>query len=186
MILRGVEFRGSWFDDFEPGGGVDAALGFRWHHGDLADCVIGAEMPVATAGGDREATLQVRLDLAIREYRGGQDEPNLTLRLGLGDDPAGIEGRGQTFEQALLRIQAALPAGAALKCCFGCQFSDYNPFGQGLFGCMACYRGCKSAYTRVRGKRDLFEILDRATETVQETGLCPEFEVRTPGMGYRG
>ena len=187
MTLRGVEFQGNWFDDFEPTGTVGADLGFRLRHGDLTACVVECEMPVpvATPGGILEGTLQIRIELNDRTVRSGEDDPALRLCLTVGADPGGIEGRGHTFEQALLTIRAGLPEGSYIRCCFHCQFSDYNPFGQGMFGCMACYRGNKAAYTRVRDKDGLFEILDTATETVQETYLCPEFAERTPGMGYR-
>ena len=58
--------------------------------------------------------------------------------------------------------------------------------GHGLFGGLICFRGIKAEYRAVNSKAALFEILDRFTEQVQETHVCPEFERRTPGAGYRG
>jgi hypothetical protein len=62
----------------------------------------------------------------------------------------------------------------------------YSPYGHGLFGGLACFRGNKAGYRAVTGKDDLFAVWDTMTEFVQETHLCPEFERRVPGTGYRG
>jgi hypothetical protein len=90
------------------------------------------------------------------------------------------------FEDELLDLQRQLPPGAYLKACINCAYSDYNPYGHGMFGCLACFRGNKAGYWAVGGKRDLLLVRDTMTEYVQETYLCPEFERRHPGTGYRG
>jgi hypothetical protein len=51
---------------------------------------------------------------------------------------------------------------------------------------MLCFRGCKAEYRQVKSKGDLFRIMDKLTGQVQETWLCPEYEHRAPGTGYRG
>jgi hypothetical protein len=79
-----------------------------------------------------------------------------------------------------------MPAGTYLKTCINCAFSDYSPSGHGLFGGLACFRDNKTGYRAVRTKRDLFGIWITMTGFVQETFLCPEFERRSPGTGYRG
>jgi hypothetical protein len=73
-----------------------------------------------------------------------------------------------------------------MKCCFNCAFSDYSPAGSGIFGDMLCFRDNKEEYFKVKDKWDLFRIWETMTEHVQETYLCPEFEKRIPGTGYRG
>ncbi len=55
-----------------------------------------------------------------------------------------------------------------------------------MFGCMACFRDNKENYLQVSSKADIFRIWDTLTEYVQETYLCPEFQRRRPGTGYRG
>ena len=79
-----------------------------------------------------------------------------------------------------------LDGGTLMKACINCAFSDYSPVGHGLFGGLACFRGNKAGYRGVTSKGGLFKIWDTMTEFVQETYLCPEFEKRAPGTGYRG
>ncbi len=95
-------------------------------------------------------------------------------------------GTSGWFEDELLDIQKQLPDGVFLKACITCAFSDYSPYGHGLFGGMLCFRDNKAGYLTVKGKSDLFRIWSTATEYVQETYLCPEFERRVRGSGYRG
>jgi hypothetical protein len=70
--------------------------------------------------------------------------------------------------------------------CFGCGLSDYSPLGHPLFGGLSCFRDNEIGYRSVRTKADLFRIWETRTELVQETHLCPRFERRKPGTGYRG
>ena len=86
----------------------------------------------------------------------------------------------------MLDLQRQLPAGSYLRACITCAYSDYSPGGNGLFGGLACFRGHKAEYLAVRSKRDLLDIWDKRTGFVQETYLCPEFDRRQPGSGYRG
>jgi hypothetical protein len=73
-----------------------------------------------------------------------------------------------------------------LQTCFCCAFSDYSPYGNGLFGDLACFRDNKQPYLAVETKRDFLALWDTYTEFVQETYHCGEFERRKPGTGYRG
>ena len=49
-----------------------------------------------------------------------------------------------------------------------------------------CFRDAKPAYRAVTSKVQLFAIHDAFTEQVQETHVCPEWERRASGAGYRG
>ncbi len=123
MVVRGVEFRGRWFDDFEPMAGIDASC-FLLNRGELCACDI--TVPVISGSEEFPGMLHAHLDLG----QPGLDREELILRL--------------TFEES----------------------QDVYEGRCGLF--------------------DFFEIWDRMTGVVQETYLCPEFERRRPGTGYRG
>ncbi|HSY47275.1 MAG TPA: hypothetical protein VLC46_00525 [Thermoanaerobaculia bacterium] len=73
-----------------------------------------------------------------------------------------------------------------MRACINCLHSDYSPYGHGLFGYMTCFRNRKAEYLRVKSKDDFWKVHDHFEEMVQETYLCPEFERRVPGTGYRG
>ena len=73
-----------------------------------------------------------------------------------------------------------------LKCCFGCLYSDYSPFGNSSFGDMLCFSNFAEKYMKVKGKDDaLWEILNDGKKT-QETHLCEKFKPRINFEGYRG
>jgi hypothetical protein len=55
--------------------------------------------------------------------------------------------------------------------------------GHGLMG-MRCHRDAKQQYLAVTSKRDYWSV--PVTEVVTETYLCPEYQRRVPGTGYRG
>ncbi len=73
-----------------------------------------------------------------------------------------------------------------MKACINCAFSDYSVYGHDIFGNMDCFRHCKAAYLSVKNKGDYMALRCPVVDRVQETYLCPEFERRTPGTGYRG
>jgi hypothetical protein len=190
MRLANVEFTGTDFDGFEVVGSPDpgALSHFRFASGSLCACSLDLEIPARVLADSGEVTgvLQVSLKLGGPAPNGGVDEEILELNLSLGDRRFPSRGFSGWFEDELLDIQKALPQGWHLKMCFGCAFSDYSPGGHGLFGCLACFRDNKSGYLAVRTKADYWPVLKTLTESVQETYLCPEFEVRKPGTVYRG
>src|ERR1051326_3862603 len=101
-------------------------------------------------------------------------------------DEYSSEGKTGFFEYELLSLQRRMPPGMTLKMCFSCAYSDYSPYGHGLFGTMLCFRSCKAEYLRVQSKDDFFKLEEGKWELVQETYLCADFDIRNPNTGYRG
>jgi hypothetical protein len=192
VAMRQVEFAGSDFDSLHAVDGPEAAesAGFVLCGDALCSCAIDCilPLPVATTGDAEQCDLLVQLVLGKPRPKpiGGIDRVDLRLTLTLGGRQIESSGKSGLFEVELLDIQQQLPPGRHLRGCITCAFSDYNPAGQGLFGSLACFRGNKSQYLVVKDKQDLFAIWDSMTEFVQETYLCPEFQRRPPGTGYRG
>jgi hypothetical protein len=190
MTVRGVEFSGEDFDAFAPSPREASAslASFTFQRGCLCSCTIDCEMPIPVVIGDRNdaGLLLVHLELGAPGSKGGLERESLQLELQLQGARFLASGRSGWFEDELLEIQSQLPEGTHLKACITCALSDYSPAGHGLFGCLACFRRNKDAYRAVKSKQDLFRIWDSRTEFVQETYICPEFENRLPGTGYRG
>ncbi len=188
MTVRGVEFAGWMLDDFEPVEGTDPAAlePFTLHSGSLWGYEIEYDVsqPMIRCGQAEQATLHVQIVLGPPGERGGVTGERFTLRLLF--DEHSYESRDESgwIENALLEVQAALPDGVYMKNCFNCASSDYSPGGNGAFGCMKCFRNDKNAYLSARSKNEFFRL--KNTEWVQETYLCPEFDRRVPGTGYRG
>ena len=189
ITVRGVEFRGTDWDSLEPTGElstVEQLFVLQW--GSLCSCKIEVEMPLPVVVGNEteDGILEIELELGDPLPNGALDRESLLLRLRLGTRVFSSSSGSGWFEDEMLDLQRQLPSGTLIKACINCAFSDYSPCGHGLFGGLACFRGNKVGYRAVATKGDLFQIWETMTEFVQETYLCPEFEKRAPGTGYRG
>ena len=165
MTVRGVEFGANDLDDFEPLGAVEAAAAtpFPLHNGSLCSCDIEFEMPLAAVvrGEAAEGVLSVRLELGDPRPppTGGLDWTVLTLALSIDGQVYRSAGTSGWFEDELLDLHRQLPEGVAMKACITCAFSDYSPYGHGLFGDLACFRDNKAGYLACRGKPGIFRHL---------------------------
>jgi hypothetical protein len=187
MILRGVEFAGIDFDGLEPT--LDLAdprlTPFTLYSGSLCACHLEWVMPLPVVVGQELITgqLQVYLELGHPRPEGNRGIDRETLHLCFSFGGASLWSKGTSggfFEDELLDIQQTLPEGTHLKACISCAFSDYPPYGHGLFGSLACFRDNKAAFRHVPGKYGIMAIWNTMTEYVQETYLCPEFACRHP------
>lgn len=188
--IRGVSLWGYDFDSLEPRDpdqAIAAGLPLSRLSGDLAGCVIKGDLPcVVEVDGQRApAVLTFTLTLLSAE-RGPERQHPIPKNLHLSLIVAGqrFDIADDWFEDGVLRLdKEARRAGAKLVCCATCLYSDYSPAGHGLMG-IRCHRGAKEQYLAVRSKRDYWSV--PVTEDVMETYLCPEYERRIPGTGYRG
>lgn len=188
--IRGVEFVSSDFDGFST---VDSTLteclrSFTLNHGELCACVFNLEipMPIVTKESDLQGMLYVTLELGSPTENGGISHERLRLELSYANERVVSSSVSGLFEDELLDIQRRLPEGVFIKACINCLYSDYSPYGHGLFGYMMCFRNIKDEYLRVKSKEDFWAVHGREERLVQETYLCPDFARRLPGTGYRG
>jgi hypothetical protein len=188
VTIRGVEFTGSDFDGLSPVAGSTNLGGFALHRDALCACSFAFDIPVAmiVEGSEISGRLRAELELGAPAPNGGIDREQLKLTLEYGDHRVTSSGTSGWFEDELARIQEQLPEAVFIKACINCLFSDYSPYGHGLFGGMMCFRNMKGEYLRVKSKRDFLAIHGRQERFVQETYLCPEFSRRVAGTGYRG
>ncbi len=189
LSLRSVEFVGRDFDSLAPKEASSEQLRrFALNQGCLCSCRIECQIPVPVHDHGRlvDGALSVELMLGDPAPNGGLDREQLRIVLEYGGERFAGRGTSGWFEDELLEIQAQLPAGVFIKACINCLYSDYSPAGHGLFGCMMCFRNLKAEYLKVTTKRDFWSVHGRQDRLVQETYLCPEFERRIPGTGYRG
>jgi hypothetical protein len=191
MVIRGVEFSSQWSDDWTPSPATPEVqlTAFDLRAGELVGYTIQCRMPVPVVRDETQiaALLDIEVSLGEPDERGRFDQETVALALSVDGATFRSNGEFGFFEDALLSLHRALPEGMYLKSCFTCAFSDYRPGGNGMFGCMACYRDNKEGYRAAgRGKSGIFRIWHTMTGWVQETWLCPEFERRQPNTGYRG
>lgn len=195
MVVRGIQFQGKDFDRFEPKDTADTSQlsSFSFTQGSLCSCVINADIavPVVTPSGIVDGLLTFELELGEPLSTGRIGGERLKLRLTTNQQSFCSQGKTGWFEGEMLDLQSQLPTGTFMKVCFNCAFSDYSPYGHGLFGNMICFRANKTGYLTMPSGEDFekdhyFAVMETVSEMVQETYLCPEFERRTPGTGYRG
>jgi hypothetical protein len=189
LTLRGVEFVGSDFDSLEPTGAPANQLQrFSLHDGCLCSCRIECRIPVPVHDRGKlwDGSLEVELTLGGPAPNGGIDRELLRIILEFDDQRFVGLGTSGWFEDELFAIHLQLPEGVYIKACINCLYSDYSPYGHGLFGCMMCFRNLKAEYLKVTTKKEFWSVHGRQDRFVQETYLCTEFKRRIPGTGYRG
>lgn len=188
--IRGVVFESGDFDSLSPAAGTSQeCLGsFTLNQAALCACTFTLEIPVPLVAhrSDLQGMLQVTLQLGSPCANGGLDGERLQLVLAFAKERIVSSGTSGWFEDALLEIHKRLPDGVFIKSCFNCLYSDYSPYGHGLFGQLMCFGNIKDEYLRVASKSQLLDIHERHDRFVQETYLCPQFARRIPGTGYRG
>jgi hypothetical protein len=189
LKVRGVELVGRDFDALGPVEGTPPSLLERvpLDRGGLCSCRLEWRMSIAMQDNGQTTAGMLSVELVLGDPRssGGLDHEELRLVLEYGGRRFTAPGSG-CFEGDLLGIQSQLPAGVYMKACINCLYSDYSPLGSGMFGGMMCFRNLKAEYLRVTSKREFWSVHGRQDRMVQETYLCPEFERRVPGTGYRG
>ncbi|MEU1208024.1 DUF6304 family protein [Nocardia sp. NPDC005825] len=180
-VVRGIPLSGGDLDCIEPDPPDPRArevLSLEDRFDALTRCRLSGEVPctVVVSGIRRVEAIRFTLDLMPEPQR---DKLHLSLAL----DGAEYETDCDAFEAGLQQLITALPQGTSLACCFTCLYADYSPVSGPIMG-MRCYREAKDQYLAVRTKHDIWSV--PATEAVPETYLCPQYQVRIPGTGYRG
>jgi hypothetical protein len=189
LTLRGIEFAGRDFDSLEPIKAAPEQLRqFTLNQNCLCSCRIECRIPtfVHDCGQLLHGALSVELELGDSTPNGGLTREQLRIALKFGGREVVSSGTSGWFESELLDIQNQLLEGVFLKTCINCLYSDYSPYGHGLYGGMMCFRNLKAEYLKVNSKREFWSVHGRQDRFVQETYLCAEFERRIPGTGYRG
>ena len=188
--IRGVKFSGRDFDSLtpEPETLERSLASFTLYRGDLSGCEISILMPIPIVfkGDDHIVGLEMDLKLGPPLATGQADRERLRLTLRGPGLEIRSSGRTGYFESELRDLEGQLPDAKYIKSCFFCLYSDYSPYGNGLFGTMMCFRNIKSEYLLVKSKDDFWNVHDRFERQVQETYLCADFALRVAGTGYRG
>lgn len=190
VCIRGVEFTSSDFDSLEPAD--DATPGqlssFFLHQGELCSCRIKCELPIPVYDKGQLSTGELTVDLQLGDPapNGGLDLEKLSIEFRYKSLQFVGLGKSGRFEDELIEIQKQLPSGIYMRACINCLYSDYSPYGHGRFGYLMCFRNLKQEYLAVTSKDEFWSVHDRYDRLVQETYVCPDFQRRISGTGYRG
>lgn len=183
LRVRGVDFATYVDFDFEPQLLLNEASRqqFLWEAGTyLRDFSLSFSLTVPVTS--EEGTVLSRIEFVL-ERGSNSMAAKTTLTLHWADVAYTVSANYNELECLLNELAKLLPSGVYLRNCYNCLYSDYSPSGKSGFGDMECHRREKAAYLLVKTKQDYFRL--RNVERVQETYLCPEWEKRVAGTGYR-
>lgn len=103
----------------------------------------------------------------------------------IGNDEFNVNG--DSFEELFDNLKELIKKSYLIKNCYGCNYSDYSPYGRDSFGDMQCFKSAKDKYLKISGKVGLFQLMSSEKVIhVQEIYVCDEFEFRKMNVGYRG
>jgi hypothetical protein len=181
--IRGVRFWGYDFDGLsagDPAAATEAGMPADLLGFGEPPCVLSGDLPCVIERDGLRSTSTISFSLDV----GPVSDPNAKiLRLSTVVDQRICQVTDTWFEDGMQRLERELPDGVTFVCCVTCLFSDYSPGGHGLLG-MTCHRRAKQQYLAVKSKQEYWQV--PRTEEVMETHICPEYERRAPGTGYRG
>ena len=186
MLLRGVEFTGSMFDDFGPEKQNSAELNlFTINNGSLCSCELECEIPIILKleGNETESVLHTYIELGGAKSNGGIEYERFELKLYVENKLFKSSRENGWFEDSLWEVQSQLPDNISIKSCYTCAYSAYHPAGYGAFGCLGCFRNHKKEILDVQTKDQLMNLYDDQVEIVQETWICFDYENRQEMLG---
>ncbi len=154
---------------------------------ELCDCIITVCIPTLIKNIETNEVFNVSLEIKVKIGKsfgnGFTSDPQVVLSLTISDQT--FSATNYDFEDAANEIKNQMKSKYKFNNCFGCNFSDYSPYGKSIFGSMLCFKNQKEKYSKVKDKSSFFS-LDKEDQIVQETYSCEEFEIRKNNIGYRG
>lgn len=202
MVIDGINFCGMSFDDWKVSSEDDIKIAtdrfsiMQWNSKDdncnyyeLRNYRLEVEIPIPIID-----IVQSKCKQGIIHFDFIQEKNNCNFfNLKIEDEIFECDKANADFETSLLQICKKINGKYLLKCCFGCLYSDYSPYGNSNFSSMLCYLSVAEQYIHVSGKyKDvdgnipIWDVYNNG-EQKQETFLCDGFIPRTNCLGgYRG
>lgn len=201
MVINDITFCGMSFDDWEVYSEIDIEAAFKkfsimqWDDGkgnyryELQKYRLEVEIPIPVIDIAQRKCRQGLIHIAFDKEKNNCDFFNLSIEGEIFEcDQPDID-----FETSFLQICKKINGKYLLKCCFGCLYSDYSPYGNNYFASMLCYLSVADQYIHVSGKyKDTDEKIPiwavyKNGKQIQETYLCDGFVPRINCLGgYRG
>lgn len=187
FTLRGIDFEGH---DFEMLGGAVDHDKFDYDlyedgSGDLTNFNISLEIPILLFDSNSNSTFTETLIAHVEVGKSPTENLKHGLQLSTSFGNFEYTKKITWMEDDLIALQKELPENIYLKTCLSCKYSNYSPFGNGMFGSIYCFKNLKSKLPHLRDKSDLFNIWTREAMdkgdifSVQETFDCSEHQLPT-------
>jgi len=190
--IRGIELYGGDFDQLAAEvidkDKFDYEM-FADGSGDITNFLLTITYPIQfynalsnqISTGSLVANIVVGEDTTIK----GLDHELTGLTLKISSDTYTVNKKLEWMEDALILLQKQLPVNIYLKTCLSCKYSNYSPYGGGMFGSLYCFKNIKEQLTSLNDKTDLFNIWTKEAMDkgdildVQETFDCEEHQLLT-------
>ena len=197
--LDEFKFVGTSFDDFEllnyenyskselkrfSFNKIRCGNGFAY---ELCDCKLTVSIPTqikdVETGKVLKENLEMKVEIGKSIGNGMTEDVKVSLNLKILSNS--YSAINYDFEDGANEIISQIKPKYKFNNCFGCNFSDYSPYGKAIFGTMLCFKNQKEEYIKVKSKDGFFK-LGKEDRIVQEIYQCSEFEPRGINVGYRG
>jgi len=181
FTINNVVFSGSCFDDFSIAKtDIDKLSEFSldfniFEHAYLCNCLIICEIPIFIIQNQTNPILKFILHLGEPTTNGGLSYEFAEFELFI--DNKIIKIQTDDFETALKYLQNQIKP-TTFKTCLFCDYSDYNPAGQGFFGNLYCFKNCKPEFLNHTSKQELFDLIFSKSLPTQEIWFCDEFNLK--------
>lgn len=192
FTLRGINFDGQDFEMLEAEEIDNTKFEYEMFQdgsGDLTNFRLTVTIPILLFDSIKKnkftAPLIVHVEIGETTTIKGLDSELTCLTLTTSFGEFTVEKKLEWMEDALITIQNQLPEHMYLNTCLSCKYSNYSPYGNGMFGHIYCFKNLKKELKQVRDKHDLLHIwtaeaVDRGDIfSVHETFDCSEHQLPT-------
>lgn len=190
--IRGVDFYGGDFDQLTANTIDNINFDYQMFadgSGDITNFNLNITFPIQFFDSTSNKTFTENLiaNIIVGEYTtiDGVDHEINCLNLNSSFGKFIVEKKLEWMEDALIILQDQLPSNIYLKTCLSCKYSNYSPFGNGMFGSIYCFQKIKAKLQSLNDKTDLLDIWTKEAMdkgdifSVQETFDCKEHELLT-------
>ncbi|WP_378173985.1 DUF6304 family protein [Aquimarina sp. SS2-1] len=197
FTLRGIDFEGTDFEMLTAEEIDDSKFDYEMFadgSGDITNFKLTITIPTQFYNSLSNQTftesLVAHIEVGETTAIDGLDSEISCLKLTTSFGEFTVEKKLEWMEDALIALQDQLPPNIYLKTCLSCKYSNYSPYGNGMFGNIYCFKKIKEALKKVQQKHDLLHlwtaelVQEGKIFSVQETFDCPEHRLPTEGDWY--
>ncbi len=190
FTLRNIDFDGPDFDQLTASEIDNSKFDYEMFQdgsGDITNFKLILTIPIQLFNSETDTifieNLTARIEVGETTTIKGLDHELSCLTLNASFGEFKIEKKLEWIEDALIGLQNQLPENIYLKTCLSCKYSNYSPYGNGMFGNIYCFKKLKKELKQVKQKHDLLNLWTaEAVEkgdvfSVQETFDCPEHQL---------
>lgn len=197
FTLREIDFEGSDFEMLTASEIDNTKFDYEMFEdgsGDITNFKITITIPIQLYNVENDEVFIENLTVYIEvgetiTIKGADSEIDcLTLKTPFGAYI--VKKKLEWMEDALIVLQNQLPENIYLKTCLSCKYSNYSPYGNGMYGNIYCFKKLKDELKKIKDKHGLLHLWTPEAVgkgdvfSVQETFDCLEHQIPTKEDWY--